>query len=264
MFKQFILLVVTSLATLVFWLVIKQLMEGSFPTSWRMEEVSIWFWSLILLVSLAGLLALSLLLLDSRTVWLTLVMNLLLFAVIFNPKEIMVWGGAAVALFFQFSAWQLIRREGKNRLRLDLKSMIRLGVGRLITSILILISFAYFLSNGVQEAAQKRELPKVVRETVQIVVGGYIGENLEVKNPSASLRAQATETVLKQITLFLNPYFIYLPPVLAFSLFLALQGLSAIFIWLAIILALLVFWVLKLLKLVKIERELKEAEVINF
>ena len=145
---------------------------------------------------------------------------------------------------------------------MDLKLTIDHGLRRLITSILILVSFGYFLSSGVQQIVDKKELPGAVRKTVQVVVGSYVSENLEHENPS--LRAQVTEGVLNQITNFLKPYFVFFPPVFAFGLFLILQGLSAIFIWLAIVMALLVFWLLKLLKLVKIEKESKEAEIINF
>ena len=258
MIKQIVLLVVTSLAALVFWLVTKPLIEGPL----NFQEVETWLWPLVFLGILGGLLALSFLLLEQWTAWLVTALNLVIFAFLFYPQEIIIWGGVVIAFFFQLSARKTIQRERNNRLHLDLKLTIDHGLRRLITSILILVSFGYFLSSGVQQIVDKKELPGAVRKTVQVVVGSYVSENLEQENPS--LRAQATEGVLNQITNFLKPYFVFFPPVLAFGLFLILQGLSAIFIWLAVIMAWLVFWFLKLLKLVTIEKQPKEAEVINF
>lgn len=256
--KQFILLAITLVAAFIFWLITKPLIIGMA----NFQAVSVWLWPLILLVILVGMLALFLLLLEARMIWLGVALNLIIFALLFNPKEVIVWGGVAVAFLFQLSAWKIIKKESGNRLHLNLKSILLPGIGRLVTSILILVSFAYFLSSDVQKATQRKELPEVVRKTVQVVVGSYISENSESQNPS--LRARATETMLAQITNFLKPYFVFLPPILAFSLFLILQGLRVVFVWLAIFWTLLVFWVLKLLKLVKIEKEEKEAEVIEF
>ncbi len=258
MLKQFLLVALTSVAALVFWMVTKPLIVG--PVNF--QETFFWLWPLTLLVILAGLMALSFLLLEPKIIWLVMALNLIIFALLFNPKEITIWGGVALAFFFQFSAREITRKEKNNRLRFNFPSIVWSGVGRLITSILILISLAYFLSSGAQATAQKKELPGAVRQVVEVVVGSYIGENLEGQNPR--LRAQATEAVLQKINNFFNPYFVYLPPIFAFSLFLILQGLSIIFIWLAVLWAWLIFWILKLLKIVRIEKEPKEAEVINF
>ncbi|TSC75023.1 MAG: hypothetical protein G01um101444_70 [Parcubacteria group bacterium Gr01-1014_44] len=262
MLKQIILLAVTTVAALVFWLVTKPLIEGPMSAGWRIQAVETWLWPLVLLCLLAGLLALSFLLLDQWATWLVMGLNLIIFALLFNPTNIITWGGVAIALFFQLYARKIIQGEKNNHLRINLKLTVDPGLRRLITSVLILISFGYFLSSGVQAAAQKKELPGAVRKTVQVVVGSYVSENLEIANPS--LRAQATETVLSQITNFLNPYFVFLPPIFAFSLFLILQGLSTIFIWLAVAMTLFLFWFLKVLKVIKIEKASKEADVINF
>lgn len=258
MLKQIVLLVVTSVAALAFWLVTKPLIEGPL----NFQAVETWLWPLILLCFLGCLLALSFLLLDRRATYVAMGLNLGIFALLFDPRKIIVWGGVVIALLFQLYARQVIQGEKNNHLKINLKLTVDPGLRRLVTSILILVSFGYFLSGGLQAAAQKKELPGAVRTTVQVVVGSYIGENLEMENPS--LRAQATETILGQITNFLNPYFVFLPPILAFGLFLVLQGLSSIFIWLAVAMTLFLFWFLKVLKVVKIETASKQAEVINF
>ena len=260
--KQIMLLIATTISALIFWLVTKPFIGQPFSFSGGTLAIEIWLWPLVFLVFFAGFEALSFLLLDSKKAWLVIALNLLVFALLFNPKEIIVWMGVLIALLFQFSALQEVKEENKNRLRLNVRSVIHSGMGRLVTSLLILISFAYFLNGGIREAAQKNELPGVVRQAVQLAVGSYVSENLETQNPS--LRAQVTEKVLNQITIFLKPYFVFLPPVLAFGLFLILQGLSALFVWLAIIFSMLIFWILKMFKLIKIGTEQKEVETIFF
>lgn len=254
--KQIVLSAISIATAFLFWLLVKPVFGQAF------SEVKNWLWPLVALAVFSGLTGLTFLLLDRKTVWLVMVLNLIIFALLFNPKEIIVWAGAGIALLFQLSARQAIQSEIQNRLKFDLHSVLHSGLGRFITSILILISFAYFLNSGVREAAERRELPGPVRQTVQTVVGSYIGENLERQNPS--LRAEATEKILSEVTNFLKPYFVFIPPVLAFGLFLILQGLSFIFVWLGILVAMLIFWVLKILKLVTMKKETREVEVISF
>lgn len=254
--KKILLAVVTVATALGFWLLLKPIFGQSFP------EARNWVWPLATLAVFSGLTGLTFLLFDRKTVWLVISLNLVIFALVFNPKEITVWAGVGMALLFQLSARQAIRGESQNRLKFKLSSTLHSGMGRLITSILILISFAYFLNSGIREAAERQELPGPVHQAVRVVVGSYIRENLERQNPS--LRAQATQTVLNQITNFLKPYFVFVPPVLVFGLFLILQGLSFIFVWLGILLAMLIFRILKILKLVTIEKEQKEVEILNF
>jgi len=255
--KRVILLLLTVAAAFVFWMVTKPLFGQPFD----FQSMS-WLWPLGFLAVFVGLQALVFLLLDRRSVWLSIGLNLLLFAFLFNPQEVLIWTGVAVAFLFQWSAGKAIKEENKNRLHFNLRSTLHSGMGRLVTSILILISFVYFLNSGIREEARRSELPNFVRQTVQVVVGNYVDESLEAKNPS--LRAQLTEKALSQMTTYLKPYFAFIPPVLAFGLFLILQGLSFIFSWLGIILAMLIFRVLKLLKLVTMGKETREIEVINF
>lgn len=254
--KQIIFSAVTLVAAFVFWWVLRPIFVQPF------QEMKNLIWPAIALAVFSGLVSLAFLLLGNRFSWLVIGLNLIIFAFLFHPKELIIWGGVVVALLFQLSARQAVKNENKNRLKFNLHSVLHSGMGRLITSVLILVSFAYFLNSGIRETAERQELPGPVRQIVQTVVGSYIGENLERQNPS--LRAQATEKILREVTNFLKPYFIFVPPVLAFGLFLILQGLSFIFVWLGILLAMLIFWVLKILKLITMKKETREIEVVNF
>src|SRR3989344_6309599 len=124
MIKQIVLLVVTSLAALAFWLVAKPLIEGPL----NFQQVETWLWPLVFLGILGGLLALSFLLLEQWTAWLVTALNLVIFALLFNPREIIIWGGVVIAFFFQLSARKTIQRERNNRLHLDLKLTIDHGL----------------------------------------------------------------------------------------------------------------------------------------
>ena len=64
---------------------------------------------------------------------------------------------------------------------------------------------------------------------------------------------QVTQEIVKQANSFMEPYFEYAPPALAFGLFLVLWGVGWIFVWLAVFLSLLVFQILQKIKFFKIE-----------
>ena len=55
-----------------------------------------------------------------------------------------------------------------------------------------------------------------------------------------------------------------MPPILAFGLFLVLQGLSFIFVWLTAGLSVFIFWVLKKAGWVRLKIVQKEAEELEF
>ena len=64
------------------------------------------------------------------------------------------------------------------------------------------------------------------------------------------------------INVFLRPYFQWAPPLVAFGLFIVLWGLSWIFVYAAMFGGLILFWILKKIKIVKIEEREVKAEVL--
>lgn len=164
-----------------------------------------------------------------------------------------------VAILFLFlffiSSWSNIRSEITERTKLNIKTIAGSGLRNIITPLFIMISFAYFLSPNVQLSAKGQQLPPTVRQTIEVAVNIVIGGNL--KNLPVAEQAQTKQTlikeVLRQVTDLLGPYLKFLPPVLAFGLFLILQGLSFIFVWASALISWLVFWFLKKINFVRVE-----------
>jgi hypothetical protein len=258
MLKNFLLAGATLISSLIFWW--KALPWLSDP--FRLEPVGIWLWPAVCLIVLISCWALSLLLISGRLVLWGIASGhsaIFLFWAGFSP---LLWLGVAIGLLLYLSAINSVHQEKENRLKFSLNGTMRGAIYRLLTATFILISFAYFLTPAIQSSRENKELPPGLVRVIQVVVGNYLGEEVKMENPRFIV--EATNQVMDQISDFLNPYFQYLPPILAFSLFLALQGLGMIFLWTTLLLSNTVFLVLKLFKVVIIRKVTKEAEVVSF
>ena len=255
--KRIILALIVAVLPFVFWFKIQSWINDPL----RFQEQSIWLWPLALFIVFNAFLCLSFLLLSKGLKFVVILSNFLAFLLFSGFNEILLLG-VAISFLFQLVSMSVISKESKNRLQFKFYSALKPGLSRLVTSLLILISFVYFLSSGVQASVRKKELPPSIQKTIQVIVGNYVGENLEIQNPR--LKAETSSQVLGQINEFLQPYFKFLPPILAFALFIILQGLSFIFVWLSLLLAFIIFAVFKKTGLIRIDKKPQEAEVISF
>ena len=255
--KIIILASVAAALSFAFWFKIQTWINDPL----RFQEQSIWLWPLILFIVLVAFLCLSFLLLPKGLKFAVVAANFFALLIFFGFNEILLLG-IAISFLFQLASMAAVTKESKNRLQFKFYSALKPGLSRLVTSLLILISFVYFLSPAVQASVGQKELPPGIQRTIQVVVGNYIGENLEVQNPR--LKAETGNQVLAQINKFIQPYFKFLPAILAFALFIVLQGLSFIFVWLSLLFAFIVFVVFKKTGLIKIEKKPQEAEIVSF
>lgn len=256
--KNLVVLIAGMLFSAIFWLKVKPWLDA--PLDW--SNVDLWLWPLIFLLVSLSLMALVFLLLSSYF-WRLIILagHLTFYLFLFGPHPLILLG-ALVAFGLGLWAMRMIHQEKENRFVFDLSKILKGGVHCLLTATFVLVSFAYFLTPGVQLAAQQKELPSGMAQTVRIVVSNYIDAKLETNNPR--LIAQANQEILNQINIFLEPYFQYLPSILAFSLFLVLQGLGVGFLWLTMLFAYLIFLILKWFKIITMEKVTKEAEVVVF
>ena len=255
--KRIILASVVVALSFAFWFKIQTWINDPL----RFQEQSIWLWPLVLFVVLVAFLCLCFLLLPKGLKFAVVAANF--FALlIFSGFNWVLLLGVAISFLFQFASMSAVTKESENRLQFKFYSALKPGLSRLVTSLLILVSFVYFLSPAVQASVSRKELPPSIQRTIQIIVGNYVGENLEVQTPS--LKAETSNQVLTQINKFIQPYFKFLPPILAFALFIVLQGLSFIFVWLSLLFAFIVFVVFKKTGLIKIEKKPQEAEIVSF
>ncbi len=172
----------------------------------------------------------------------------------------------ALMVGIQWLAVGNIKSEEEERTEINIWQIISRGSPHIITAILIMVSFAYFLSPATQALAKSQKLPSGISQIIAKVIPIVAGQQLQ-SLPAAqrqSFISQATNEITRQCVNVLKPYFQYMPPILAFGLFLVLQGLSFIFVWLAAALAVLIFWALKKSGTVRIRTVQKEAEELDF
>ena len=176
------------------------------------------------------------------------------------------WATLPLMLLLQMHAGHGIRLEGEERMKIHIRETMGRGLPSLITSVLIMISVAFFLSPATQTAAQRQQLPESAKTFIAKTITTFLGDQVNELPPEQQGDAlkQVTDEVLAKINAFLRPYFKYLPPILAFGLFLVLQGLSFIVVWLAALVALGLFAVLKRSGFVRIRLVPKEAEELEF
>lgn len=166
-----------------------------------------------------------------------------------------------LVFLFQYSAIGRFKVELDSHLKVKIWHIMRRACPAIVTSFFVLVSFSYFLSPSVQAAAVKNELPESLQRIVDFVVESYTADQ---PNIDQNLIENAKKEVISQLNSLFSPYYKFLPPLLAFGLFLVLQGFSFLFVWFSAIISVLIFWVLKKSGLVGIETVKKEAEIIKF
>lgn len=230
------------------------------PFAW--DQTAVWAWPLALLILWVALSSLAFLLISfSYLKWAVVLWPLVAYGLWFGFQPLLL-GGVLISGLWHLSAMRVIKKEQDNRLKFALAATMRGGIFRILTAIFILMALAYFFTPGVQNVAEKKELPPGITRTVQMIVGRYAEKQLPENNPR--FVAQVNERVMSQLHDFLIPYFKYAPAVLALSLFLALQGLRLVFLWVTLLLASLIFLMLKLFKQVAIKKVSKEGNELVF
>lgn len=262
MYKKVILLGAVAVAAGLFWFWVKPWVAS--PT--RFSDTGVWLKPLITIGLLSSVLGLNFLLLKNK--WLKILASAvsgLPFFAVFGFSQFYL-GAFALLLLFHWYAIKNFDAESAERIKINIRASMQRGLPRVITPYLILISFAFFFSSGVQASAAAKELPPTVRQVVEKTVGVFLGQEIQALPPQERKPAEnkIVDQVLAQFNEFLGPYFKYFPPILAFGLFLVLQGLSFILVWLAVVISALLFWVLKIAGWVKIKILQKEAEELEF
>ena len=167
-------------------------------------------------------------------------------------------------IFLLFGLYSLInsKTEISQRTKINIRRIIQSGAWPVITGLFILISFAVYQSPFAEELEKAEKLPSASQNFIRSVVEQTVGRQIPTNNEAEkqNIITQITSETFGEINTFLKPYFQYAPPLLAFGLFLILWGLSWIFIWLSVLLGMLIFWILKKTKFVKMEKYNAEAE----
>lgn len=172
--------------------------------------------------------------------------------------------GVFIAIFLFYHAQDIVIGEMRERLKMNSRLLIKKGLANFIVAFFVLASFAAFQSPAIEEFKNIQKLPSSSETFIKTVVEQTLGGQLAEADPDQKELAlnQVTKEVVGQANSFLEPYFQYAPPALAFGLFLVLWGVGWIFIWLAVFLGILIFWILKKTNFFRIEERDVKAEAI--
>lgn len=245
-----------------FWVWAKPWVENPLRLSW---DERIWLKPLIILVMFVAVQGLALLLAGSRPWrWGIILVSALPYFAVFEFGKF-YWTVLPVIILLQMYAGHAIHTEVSERIKINIRQIMDRSLPSLVTSILVMISLAFFLSPATQTTASQQELPPSAKAVIEKTVSIFAGEQLQNLPPDQrrSFLNQATGEVFKQFNNIFRPYFKYFPPILAFGLFLILQGLSFVFVWLATFVAIVLFAVFKKLGFIKITKASVEAERIE-
>lgn len=256
-------LILVGLVSLLFWFWVKPWIESPLQLS---ADYNTWIKPVVALVILVAIEGLVLLMVTQRYWrWGITIAASVPYFVVFGLHGL-YWTVVPIAVLLQMYAGHEIHSEADERLKVNIKQTMRRGLPFIVTSILIMISFAFYLGPATQLAAHQQELSPSVKSIVERTVSIFASPEIKNLPPAQrqSFLTQVAGEVIGQFNYILKPYFKYLPPILAFSLFLVLQGLSFIFVWLATGIAALLFMVLKKSGFIRIRLVQKESEELDF
>lgn len=174
--------------------------------------------------------------------------------------------GIIVVLFLmQWYAGSRIADELTARTTIRAKRIIGAGIAPLMTAALLAVSFVYYGTPDVQSSASRGQLPPAVTRAVQTAARQVAAVQFASLSPTQRLQAEneVVRIVLSQLNAWIRPYVRYLPPLLAFGLFLVLQAFSFIFIPLSLLVAAGLFALLRRATFVTIQTKDMKAEVLS-
>lgn len=183
---------------------------------------------------------------------------------------ITLFGFTWLNLLAVFGFWLLnfysatnVKSEMTGRTKLNPRIALMAGLYPIIIGFFLMISFAAYQSQTVKDIEKTERLPSQVQTFIQQIAGQMFGPsiNSSSKQKQAILNQIANEAY-SEINNFFRPFFKYTPPILSFTLFLILIGLSWFFAWMAMAVGLVLFWILKKTRVIRVEIKQVDAEVL--
>ena len=173
---------------------------------------------------------------------------------VFGVSNFYLLGVTILVLLFIHSD-DVVSGEIRERLKINPRILLRKSLPNLVLGLFVLISFAAFYSPAIESYKNLQELPSASNVFIKNIVEQTLsGQLAQIENQQKEIVLnQVTQEIIKEANLWLEPYFQFAPPALAFGLFLVLWGVGWIFIWLAVFLGILVFQILKKTKFFNIE-----------
>ena len=255
-----ILIFVTALSVLFWYLADLWILS---PT--RLGDEQLWVSLLLTFIVLVPLLAISFLLINKYVFKLLLILLVIIPFFLFFKFHFYYLLSSVLMFWFMVYAIRLAKDEATQRTKINIRMILRRGIPAILLGFFVMISFAYFLSPAVQSIAEKEELPptfnQAVRQVFDVMFKG------EIKDLPLSEQEQKRNEFVSQVIVEANevikPFFQYMPPVIAFGLFLVLWGLSLVFVWLSIAVGIMIFSILKRLNFFRISEVQIKSEILE-
>ncbi len=173
----------------------------------------------------------------------------------------------AVAIFLalNYESYKRVGNEVSQRIKVNIAEILKKGLMPIVIGIFIMISFAAYQSSLADQLKSDAKLPSQTYQFFQKIAGTVGGSQLDDASPRErqSIINQVATEAYQQANKALKPYFRYAPPALAFGLFLILWGLSWLFVSVAMLVGMFLFWLLKKTGTVQIqERDVKAESII--
>ena len=188
----------------------------------------------------------------------------IIFLLFFGWSYINLIGALIAMSLFEYARFAGVE-EIDQRTKINSRMIVRRGATGVVLAFFVLISFAAYQSPVAEGIAEAEQLPSATQQLMRSVVDSVIGTTETQKKTESTEKEkivnEVTSNVFQQLNSFLKPYFQYAPPLLAFGLFLVLWGLSWIFVWLSVLVGMGIFWILKKINFMKIEKRNIEAEI---
>ena len=178
----------------------------------------------------------------------------LMYFIMFGVSNFNLVGVTILILLF-IHADDLVSSEILERIKINSKVLIRKSLPNIVLGLFILISFAAYESPAIESFQDIQKLPSSSEIFIKTVVEQTLSGQLVEATPQQKelVLSQVTQELISQANSFLEPYFQYAPPALAFGLFLILWSVGWIFMLLSVFLGVIMFWVLRKTNFIKIE-----------
>lgn len=255
-YKLIIWHVLIVLLALVFWTYMAELIARS-SDSLTIEPEGV-----IFLLALTSVVALGFALFQKRWLVLSFTAAMGLPYVLALPGYLS-WAGIAAMVLLLFYSRSATVRELRERSKVNIRAVLGRSLTGAMLAVFVAISFAAYTSPIAEELERSERLPSGIEKFIRTIVESTIGPRIEGSQAEKqTVISQVARETFHELNTFFGPYFKHAPPLLAFTVFLILWGLSWIFIQLSIWVGWAIFVLLKKVKFVEIKEHDAKAEIL--
>lgn len=185
--------------------------------------------------------------------------------VLFWPGNPFYLSALPVFALLWWSGLQLIQHDISDRRKVRINATLALGMKVIILGAFLMISLGFYLTPHAQSADSGTIVQGVQRSLDTAYHNQLVQAQLQRLSPTAQaqVRADVAISVDRTVRTWLAPIATFIPPLLAFGLFIVLWSVSFIFREAAIWLGVVIFALLRETGFVKVGEEDVKAEVVK-